>query len=93
VAYFAASTDDPDKNRSFAESLEVDYPILSDPGGEAARAFGVLGEDGRHARRWTYYIGVEGSIQYIDREVKPASAGTDIAERLAALGVKRRSAP
>ncbi len=31
VAYFAASVDDAETNKKFAESLELDYPILSDP--------------------------------------------------------------
>ena len=37
--------------------------------------------------RWTYYIGADGKILYIDKEVKPASAGADVAARLMALGV------
>src|SRR5262245_40500316 len=31
VAYFAASADDAETNKKFAESLQADYPILSDP--------------------------------------------------------------
>ena len=31
VAYFTASTDPVETNKKFAESLGVDYPILSDP--------------------------------------------------------------
>jgi len=31
VAYFAASVDTPEDNKKFAESLGLDYPILSDP--------------------------------------------------------------
>jgi thioredoxin-dependent peroxiredoxin len=89
VAYFAASTDQPEDNRRFAASLELDYPILSDPGGAAARTYGVLGEDGVHARRWTFYIGKDGTLLHVDREVAPATAGQDIAARLEALGVSR----
>src|SRR5882672_7435025 len=34
VAYFTASCDAPDLNKKFSESLELDYPILSDPNRE-----------------------------------------------------------
>jgi peroxiredoxin Q/BCP len=47
VAYFAASIDKPETNRKFAQSLELDYPILSDPGKQVARAYGVLRAMGR----------------------------------------------
>ena len=31
MAYFTASCDDVETNKKFAESLKLDYPILSDP--------------------------------------------------------------
>ena len=43
VAYFTASVDKPEKNKDFAKSVGADYPILSDPGGEVAREYGVTG--------------------------------------------------
>ena len=63
------------------------YPILSDPDHDVARAYGVLDSTGTYARRWTFYIGKDGKILAIDRQVHPATAGEDIAARLAALGV------
>ena len=92
MAVYAASTDTPEDNRRFAESLGMDHPILSDADRQAARAYGVLGEDGVHARRWTFYIGADGTLLYLDREVDPATAGADIARRLEELGVPRRAA-
>jgi thioredoxin-dependent peroxiredoxin len=90
VALFAASTDDPDKNREFAASLELDYPILSDPEKGTARAYGVLMRGLGVASRVTFYVGVDGRILYVDRDVSPATAGPDVAARLEALGVARR---
>ena len=87
VAYFAASTDDAETNRKFAESLELDYPILSDPDKEVARAYGVLRGD--YASRHTIYIGVDGKIAYVDRKVSPSTAGADVASRLEELGVAK----
>ena len=88
MAYFAASVDDAETNRKFAESLELDYPILSDPTKETAGAFGVLAYEGKYAARHTFYIGKDGRILYIDREVNPSTAGEDTASRLEALGIK-----
>ena len=89
MAYFAASTDDPGTNGKFAASLKLDYPILSDPGKETARAYGVL--DGDYADRWTFYIGKDGRILAIDRDVRPATAGADVAKTLERLKVGRRA--
>jgi peroxiredoxin Q/BCP len=90
VAYFAASGDDAETNRKFAESLALDYPILSDPGKQVARAYGVLAEGKEYCSRHTVYIGKDGKLLLIDREVKPATAGGDVAARLADLGVAKR---
>jgi peroxiredoxin Q/BCP len=87
VAYFAASVDEPQKNKEFAESLELDFPILSDPGRAVAKAYGVVSDDTRGASRWTFYIGPDGRILYIDKQVKTATHGQDIAARLKELGV------
>jgi thioredoxin-dependent peroxiredoxin len=42
------------------------------------------------AKRWTFYIGKDGKILFIDKEVKPDSAGVDIAHKLAELGIPKR---
>ena len=91
VALFAASVDRPDANRRFAASLELDYPILSDPGGETARAYGVARAFGLFASRHTFYIGADGRILFVDRDVSPSSAGPDLLARLEELDVPRRS--
>jgi len=54
-----------------------------------AAAYGVLSGDGAYARRHTIYIGSDGKVQYVDREVKPVSAGADVAARLETLGVPK----
>ena len=90
MAYFAASVDTPEVNRQFAESLGVDYPLLSDPGKSVATAYGVVSGDRATASRWTFYIGKDGNILYIDKQISTATAGTDVAARLAALGIPRR---
>jgi thioredoxin-dependent peroxiredoxin len=86
AAYFMASVDPVEDNTGFAEKERADFPILSDPTKEAAKAYGVLNERGS-ANRWTFYIGRDGRIAHIDKAVKPASSAEDIASRLGALGV------
>jgi len=91
VAYFTASCDEPELNKKFAASLEVDYPILSDPGRNVAAAYGVVDDKVRWARRWTFIIGPDGKILAIDKAVKTATHAKDIAAKLAELGVKKRA--
>jgi peroxiredoxin Q/BCP len=86
VQYFAASVDSPETNARFARSLGIDYPILSDPTKEVARAYGVLGASG-YASRWTFYIGADGRLLAIDKKVSAASHGRDIVARLTELGI------
>ena len=86
VEYFAASVDSPETNAQFARSLGIDYPILSDPTKDVARAYGVLGASG-YASRWTFYIGADGRLLAIDKKVSAASHGRDIVAKLTALGV------
>ncbi len=91
VAYFAASTDTPEKNKKFAESLDLDYPILSDPAGDVAEAYGVRMPIVNVASRWTFYIGKDGRILDIDKKVKSATHGEAVAKHLEALKVPRKA--
>ena len=88
VQYFAASVDSAEANAEFAASLAVDYPILSDPSRDAARAYGVLARSG-FALRQTFYIGLDGRVLAIDHNVVSASHGSDIVARLIELGIHR----
>jgi peroxiredoxin Q/BCP len=90
VAYFAASVDPPETNRDFAQSLGVDFPILSDPTRQVARSYGVVDPDQPFASRWTFYIGGDGRILFIDKRVSPGAHGKAVAAELADLGVPRR---
>lgn len=82
--------DPPDVNKKFAESLEVDYPILSDPGKTVAMAYGVVTDDRGYASRWTFYIGKDGRILFIDKKVNASNAGQDVAAKLAELGIPKQ---
>lgn len=86
---FAASVDTPETNKRFAQTLDLDFPVLSDPDRKIATAYGVAGQGG--ALRWTFYIGTDGRILYIDKQVNATAHGRAIARQLAELGVARRS--
>ncbi len=87
VTYYAASTDAPEKNQKFAESLAADFPILSDADGSVAEAYGVRTPLIGTASRWTFYIGKDGRILDIDKNVKAATHGEAVVRRLGELGV------
>src|SRR5262249_8900414 len=92
VAYFTASVDDAETNKKFAQSVKVDYPILSDPDKSVAKAYGVLMPEYGVANRWTFYIGTDGKILDIDKKVSPPSAAEDVAKHLDALKVAKKKA-
>ena len=80
------SVDSVEDNKRFAATHGGDFPILSDPSKETAKAYGVLHKAG-FANRWSFYIDKEGIIQKIDKKVKPLNAGADIAKFIDELGL------
>ena len=87
MAYFMISIDDPQTNREFAESLDSDFPILSNPTREVAEAYGVVTPGGGFPYRWTFIIGGDGKVLRIDRRVNPSTAGRDLVAHMRELGL------
>mgnify|MGYP001038913105 FL=1 len=87
MKYFMISVDDPQTNQEFAESLESNFPLLSNPTKEVAEAYGVVTADRAFPFRWTYIIGGDGKILKIDKEVNPSTAGQDLVAHMASLGL------
>ena len=83
------SLDTPEKNAEFAASLEAGFPVVSDPKGVVAKRFGVLGLGGLYSKRWTFYVDSEGVLRAIDKQVAPATAGTDMIRKLETLDFPR----
>jgi peroxiredoxin Q/BCP len=102
VSYFMASVDPIEKNKEFAKATtvklgdtevskkEADFPLLSDPTKETAKAYGVLNERGT-ASRWTFYIDKTGKISYIEKTVKPDTSAEDMIAKLSELKVPMAS--
>ena len=90
MAYFTASCDTAATNKKFAESLGLDYPILSDPEKNVAKAYGVVTSTRSLPFRWTFYIGKDGKILHIDKSVKATTHGADVAAKLKELGIAKQ---
>jgi len=102
VSYFMASVDPIEKNTEFAkaksvtlgqganaqvvEKKEADFPLLSDPTKDIAKAYGVLNDRGV-ANRWTFYIDKNGKISYIEKMVKPETSAEDMIAKLGELKI------
>ncbi|MCP4904230.1 MAG: redoxin domain-containing protein [bacterium] len=91
VEVLYVSLDSVEKNAEFAASLKARIPVLSDPRGETAKRYGVLGFGGLYSKRWTFYIDESGILREIDKNVNPERAGQDIVAKLARLGFAKRS--
>ena len=88
ASYFMASVDPLDDNRDFAKKTGADFPMLSDPSKEAAKAFDVLNIM-RVASRVTFYISKDGEILKIDEDISPKTAAEDIASNLEMLKIAK----
>lgn len=86
VAYFTASCDTVEENAEFAKSLSLDYPILCDPTRETAKAYGVVDSDSGWARRWTFYIGQDRKILFVDTSGKTGDQASEVAARSIGVG-------
>ncbi len=78
-------------NSRLSELLDLPHPILSDPDRRVAASYGLLAGGRRTAARWTFYIGIDGRILYIDRAVIADGHGEEVPARLDALGIPRRA--
>ena len=87
--YFMASVDPLAKNMGFAKQQQADFPLLSDPDKDIAKAYGVLSSRGYDVRH-TFYIRSQGRILKIDRNVRPATSAEEMAKNLKALSISKK---
>ncbi|GGI82373.1 peroxiredoxin family protein [Shewanella gelidii] len=88
AAYMMASVDDLEDNQKFAREQKADFPMLSDPSKETAKAYDVLNFV-RVASRVTFYIGKDGKIIHIDDDIDTAKAAEEIVANLVDLSVEK----
>ena len=84
VRYFMLSVDPIETNKAFAADESADFPLLSDATTEIAKKYGVLSPRG-YAKRQTFYVDPQGTIQAIDRKVNPKTSAEDMAMYLLKL--------
>jgi thioredoxin-dependent peroxiredoxin len=90
VQFFGASVDPVELNKQFSEKNSYNFPLLSDPDKTYAKALGVLNAERGFANRWTYIIDEQGVIRHVDKMVKPANHGKDLAAKLDELGIPKK---
>jgi len=78
VKVIGCSLDDVVAQAKFGEDERLEYDLLSDPDGSAARKYDVLA--GRFAKRVTFVIDEEGIVRHIEKKVLAVSHGTDVVE-------------
>jgi peroxiredoxin (alkyl hydroperoxide reductase subunit C) len=63
---FGISIDDIDSHKTFADSLNLTFPLLvdNDPSGRIARAFGVFDEEKENSRRALFVLDAGGIIRW-----------------------------
>ena len=57
------SKDDLETQKKFAESLKLPFPLLADPEGKVAKAYGV--DKGEYAARVTFVIDKDGKVKQV----------------------------
>jgi len=88
VALLGISVDNVDSHRKFAQKHGLPFPLLADPGGKVAAAYGSLWSLGpiRFARRHSFIIDPQGRVARVYRSVKPGAHSDEVIRDLAGLG-------
>jgi thioredoxin-dependent peroxiredoxin len=85
IRVYGVSLDSPDSHRRFREKYNLNFPLLTDEGGRAAEALGVLRENREKANRVTFLLDPDGRIARVYPEVSPETHADVILEDAASL--------
>jgi peroxiredoxin Q/BCP len=85
IQVYGVSLDSPESHRRFREKYNLNFPLLTDEGGRAADALGVLRESGKSANRVTFLLDSNGRIARVYPEVSPETHADEILEDAASL--------
>jgi len=80
VDVYGISFDSVVDQARFAEAQELNFQLLSDPDGSAAKKYDV--HAGGFAKRVTFIIDDKGKLRHADQSVQVASHGEDLMERV-----------
>ncbi len=76
---YGVSVDSPESHRTFREKYQLNFPLLTDEGGAAARVLGVLGDRGV-ANRVTFLLDSVGRVAKVYPNVSPETHADEILE-------------
>ena len=85
IRVYGVSLDSPESHRRFREKYNLNFPLLTDEGGRAAAALGVLREHGKSANRVTFLLDPGATIAKVYPEVSPETHADEILEDAASL--------
>jgi thioredoxin-dependent peroxiredoxin len=77
IQVYGVSLDSPESHRQFREKHNLNFPLLTDEGGSASEALGVLNDRGL-ANRVTFLLGTDGKIVRAYPEVSPETHADEI---------------
>ncbi len=69
----AISSDGLQSHAEFARRLRIPFPLASDPDLAVARAFGVVDEDSRRAKRAVFVVGRDGRLLHANSDYNPST--------------------
>ena len=82
---YGISTDDVKNQAAFAKKQKLEFKLLSDPDGSAARKYGVLRKGKPHASRRTFVLDEKGILRHINERVDVRNHGRDLIELIRKL--------
>jgi len=85
IRVYGVSLDSPESHRRFREKHGLNFPLLTDEGGRAAEALGVLREGGEKANRVTFLLAPDTTIAKVYPEVSPETHADEILEDASSL--------
>ncbi len=85
IRVYGVSLDSPESHREFRAKYNLNFPLLTDEGGRASEALGVLRDNRRAANRVTFLLDPEGKISKVYPEVSPETHADEILEDAASL--------
>ena len=80
IRVYGVSLDPPESHRRFREKHNLNFPLLTDEGGAAAEALGVLRDDRSKANRVTFLLDPNGKITKVYPDVSPDTHADGILE-------------
>ena len=85
IQVYGVSLDSPESHREFRQKYNLNFPLLTDEGGRASEALGVLRENRKRTNRVTFLLDPEGRISKVYPEVSPETHADEILEDAASM--------